>query len=206
MTTTHNIDELNISFVGVGGTGVLTAAHLLAEAALLENLNVVIGEIHGMAQRGGSVFCEVRIGENVHGPIIPIGKLDILVGIEPLETLRYSYKLHKKSYVLINTYTIPPPSVSIGKEHYPSLEEIENTLRRFTPLIYKINAAEIAKKTGSLVTMNIVMIGAIAGLRILPIEVNSFIKAIKTYFPEKYHEQNIKAFKLGYENMSENIT
>ena len=84
MTATHNIDELNISFVGVGGTGVLTAAHLLAEAALLENLNVVIGEIHGMAQRGGSVFCEVRIGENVHGPIIPIGKLDILVGIDSL--------------------------------------------------------------------------------------------------------------------------
>ncbi len=194
-----NNDEINVLFAGVGGTGVLTAAQILAEAALNDGKNVVVGEIHGMAQRGGSVLCEVRIGSKVFGPIIPTGKLDIIVGIEPLEVLRHAFKLHRDSYVLINLYTIPPPLVTMGKGKYPEMEEIENQIRRFTNNIIKIDAAKIAEEVKLLAAMNIVMIGALFGLEILPITKEAVIKAIRDRFPEKYQKPNIEAFQRGYE-------
>lgn len=194
-----NNDEINVLFAGVGGTGVLTAAQILAEAALNDGKNVVVGEIHGMAQRGGSVLCEVRIGSKVFGPIIPTGKLDIIVGIEPLEVLRHAFKLHRDSYVLINLYTIPPPLVTMGKGKYPEIEEIENQIRRFTSNIVKIDAAKIAEEVKLLAAMNIVMMGALFGLEILPITKEAVIKAIRDRFPEKYQKPNIEAFQRGYE-------
>ncbi|MGQ4833266.1 MAG: indolepyruvate oxidoreductase subunit beta [Candidatus Asgardarchaeia archaeon] len=195
-------DEMNILFAGVGGTGVLTAAQILAEAALIDGKNVVVGEIHGMAQRGGSVLCEVRIGSKVFGPIIPTGRLDVIVGIEPLEVLRHAFKLHNESYVLINLYTIPPPLVTMGKGKYPEIQEIESRIERFTKNIFKIDAAKIAMKVNLPAAMNIVMVGALFGLGILNIDKNAVIEAIKERFPEKYQKPNIEAFHEGYKYIS----
>ena len=83
-----NTSNTNILIAGVGGQGVLTLAEIIAKAALADNLNVRVGEIHGMAQRGGHVVCTVRIGDNVFGPIIDSGTADLVIGFEPLETLR----------------------------------------------------------------------------------------------------------------------
>ncbi|MCK4568363.1 MAG: 2-oxoacid:acceptor oxidoreductase family protein, partial [Candidatus Thorarchaeota archaeon] len=101
--SSNTSNTVNIAITGVGGQGVLTLAELLAKAALSEGLNVRVGEIHGMAQRGGHVVCTVRIGDDAKGPIIDAGAADLLVGFEPVETLREIHLVKKGGYVLMSS-------------------------------------------------------------------------------------------------------
>jgi len=194
------MSETNIIIAGVGGTGILTLSQIIANAAIKEGKNVVIGEIHGMSQRGGSVVSDVRIGDTAFGAIIPTGKGDILLGIEPIEAARNVYRIRKDAPVVLNTYEILPPIVSFGKQKYPDFNEIIKLISEFSKNIITINALELAEKAGSSAVMNIVILGAAMKRNIIPISYESVIETIKEYFPEKYRDMNIKAFKLGFES------
>jgi indolepyruvate ferredoxin oxidoreductase beta subunit len=190
------MNEFNIMFTGVGGTGVLTAARILAAATLTEGQNVRMGEIHGMAQRGGAVNCTIRIGENVHGPIIPTGKADLLLSVEPVEALRNVNRIMPSGTIIVGEYRITPTGVLLGRSEYPSDEEILQELAKFGKVI-TFDAATLAQESGGILTMNTVLIGAAIGLNLLPIKEESVISAIKEILPNRYHAMNMEALKKG---------
>jgi indolepyruvate ferredoxin oxidoreductase beta subunit len=191
----------NILMVGVGGTGVLTAARILATAAMLKGHNVRMGEIHGMAQRGGAVVCTVRIGKGVRGPIIPTGTADLLLSIEPVEALRHVNKMSSDGKIVVGMYHITPTAVLLGRSQYPSDEEILKNLRGFGDVV-TVDAVGIAEKAGNILTMNTVLIGAAKGLERIPVPKNTIISALKEVLPSRYHKVNIEAFELGMKAVS----
>ena len=197
--------EFNIMFTGVGGTGVLTAARILASAALTEGQNVRMGEIHGMAQRGGAVNCTIRIGENVHGPIIPTGKADLLLSVEPVEALRNVNRIAPSGTIIVGEYRITPTGVLLGRSEYPNDEAILQDLVKFAKVI-TFDAATLAQEAGGILTMNTVLIGAVIGLNLLPIKEKTIITAIKEILPNRYHTMNIEAFKKGKTAQKKTIT
>lgn len=193
----NNSNTINIAITGVGGQGVLTLAEILAKAALAASLNVRVGEIHGMAQRGGHVVCTVRVGDEAYGPIIDSGTADLLVGFEPIETLREVQAVAEDGCVLMNSHIQYPVAVSMGKAEYLPHEEIINTIKQFTTQILEIDAMNLAKQAGSSMSMNMVMLGAILGTGIVPIERDTAIEVVRTAFPEKYEKINVQAVNLG---------
>jgi len=193
------IKESNILITGVGGQGVILMSELLGRAAVADNLRVRGSEILGMAVRGGSVTSSIRIGEDVHGPLIPTGKCHVLVGMEPSEALRNIAYLSKSSLVLVNKAITIPFTVSIGESSYPSLEEIMGQLSKASSRIVQLDAVKIAQEAGSRLATNVVMLGALFGTEQLPIKIATIKETITERFPAKLAPVNIKAFDLGYE-------
>ncbi len=189
--------KINILIVGVGGQGAITTAAVIARAAMMENLNVLTAETHGMAQRGGSVEVHVRLGD-VKSPLIPIGSADYVIALEPSEALRYSAYLNENTFVILNDRAIIPHAVSLGIAEYPKLDDIVIALRSITDKVMVVNASEIAEKVGSIRTTNVVVIGMLAKLG-LPLSYESIEKAIEDVVPEKFVEMNKKALKAGYD-------
>lgn len=193
----NNGNTISLAISGVGGQGVLTLAKVLAKGALNDGFNVRVGEIHGMAQRGGHVVCTVRIGNDILAPIIDPGTADILVGFEPLETLREIALVKKNGLVLMNSHVQHPVAVSMGKAEYPSHEEVHKAIHEFTNRIIKFDAFELAQSAGSIRALNMVMLGAIIGTGETPISKESAFHAIRTSFPERYEKSNIRAAESG---------
>jgi len=198
-------NTVNIAISGVGGQGVLTLAELLAKAALNEGLNVRVGEIHGMAQRGGHVVCTVRIGDDAKGPIIDAGAADLLVGFEPVETLREIHLIKKGGYVLMSSTVQYPVAVSMGKAEYPDHKKILASIKKFTDKIIEINAQEIAIEAGSSRALNMVMFGGIIGTNLVPISKDSAMKVISEAFPKKFEKTNTTAAEIGLERVRSSI-
>ncbi|KYC45995.1 MAG: Indolepyruvate oxidoreductase subunit IorB [Candidatus Methanofastidiosum methylothiophilum] len=186
--------EFNILICGVGGQGTILASYVLGNAALKEGHKVRLGEIHGMAQRGGSVVSHVRMGDEVYGPVIPQGKADILIAFEPLEALRNISYLRKGGKTILNTEKINPISVSLGECEYPPIDEILFILSE-KGKVYHFNATEIAKGLGNQVVMNMVLIGALSLLEI-PIKNETLLETIKDTLSKKA-DINLKAFEAG---------
>jgi len=193
------VKEFNILITGVGGQGVILMSELLGKAAVADGLKVRGSEILGMAVRGGSVTSAIRIGDDVYGPLIPTGKCNALVGMEPSEALRNIAYLSKSSLVLLNTAVTVPFTVSIGESSYPSLEEMLRQLGKASDRIIQLDAAKTAEKAGSRLATNIVMLGALFGTGQLPIKMATIKETIQERFPAKVAPVNIKAFDLGYE-------
>jgi len=198
-SNTNNTKVLNIAISGVGGQGVLTLAEILAKAALSDSHNVRVGEIHGMAQRGGHVVCTVRIGDGARGPIIDEGMADLIVGFEPIETLREMQLIRSDGTVIMNTHVQYPVAVSMGKAEYPESEDITSAIKKFTSHLVELDAMDLATKAGSSRSMNIVMFGAIIGSGLVPIKKDTAINTVAEAFPGKYAESNARAFELGHE-------
>jgi indolepyruvate ferredoxin oxidoreductase beta subunit len=190
--------EFNIVLAGVGGQGTLLAAEALGVAAVKDELNVRVSEIHGMAQRGGSVVSMVRIGENVLASTVLEGQADILLGFEPLETLRSLKYVSEKTFVLMNTERIAPTELAAKNQKYPNIEEIVQKIRSFTHRIELVDAPKLAKKAGSSLTQNVVLLGALAGTKLLPVKTVSLKLAVEELVPQKHLDMNMKAFELGY--------
>jgi indolepyruvate ferredoxin oxidoreductase beta subunit len=192
------VKEFNILINGVGGQGVILMSELLGRAAVADNLRVRGSEILGMAVRGGSVTSSIRLGEDVYGPLIPTGKCQVMVSMEPSEALRNISYLSKSSLVLLNTAVTIPFTVSIGESSYPSLEAIMEKLAKASGRIVQMDASKLAQEAGNLLTTNIVMLGALfsAGL---PIKIATIKETIQAHFPAKVAPVNLKAFDLGYE-------
>jgi indolepyruvate ferredoxin oxidoreductase beta subunit len=193
------VKEFNILITGVGGQGVILMSELLGQAAVADNLRVRGSEILGMAVRGGSVTSAIRLGEEVYGPLIPAGKCNALVGMEPSEALRNITYLSKSSLVIINTAVTVPFTVSVGESKYPSLDQILEKLNKASDRITQLNASQLAQEAGNLLTTNIVMLGALFGTGQLPMKIATIKETIEARFPAKVAPVNIKAFDLGYE-------
>ncbi|MCJ7817734.1 MAG: indolepyruvate oxidoreductase subunit beta [Candidatus Thorarchaeota archaeon] len=198
-------NTVNIAIAGVGGQGVLTLAEILAKAALAEGLNVRVGEIHGMAQRGGHVVCTVRIGDDACGPVIDAGTADLLVGFEPIETLREIHLVKKGGCVLMSSHILYPVAVSMGKSEYPDHKDIITSIQKFTDKIIEIDAHKISIEAGSPRSLNMVMFGAIIGTDIAPISMDSALQAISEAFPKKFEKINTTAAEIGFEQVKKQL-
>ena len=200
------IKEFNVLITGVGGQGVILMSELLGNSAVKDGLNVRGSEVLGMAVRGGSVSSTIRIGSEVHGPLTPTGKSDILVGMEPAEALRNVSYLSKSSLVILNTEIVVPFTVSLGISKYPSLREIVEKLDSVSRKVITLNAAQIAKQAGSALAANIVMLGALFGTGRLPIKIETIKEAIQARFPAKLVPINMRVFDLGYQTCSQALS
>lgn len=190
------MNEYNMLIVGVGGQGVLKLAQMICEVALLENKNVVMSEIHGMAQRGGSVFSEVRIGD-VLSPIFEDGECDFLISLEPSETLRYINKIKENSYIMINDSEIIPFTVSLGISNYPKKEMIYDSLNKITKNLFILKGSEILEKNGIPFALNSFMFGAFSSLNPTKFQLENFYIVLENNFKGKLFELNKFAFDLG---------
>lgn len=192
----------NILIAGVGGQGNLLASRVIAECAIRKKLSVKTSETIGMAQREGAVVSHVRIGENVYSPLIGDGKGDILIGMELAEAARNLNKLNKEAKVMVNDYTIVPAMVSIGKGKYLVSELKEFIKSNFSDGFF-IPASQIAIELGNVRATNVVMLGALAKLNILPFSKEDFTQVLQELLPPKLHQMNLKAFEAGL-NISPN--
>jgi indolepyruvate ferredoxin oxidoreductase beta subunit len=157
----------NILFSGVGGQGILLASEVTAYALLSAGYDAKKSEVHGMAQRGGSVTAQLRYGDKVYSPLIEPGKADILISFEMMEAARYLPYLHKESKVIVNTQQIKPPSVAMGQIPYPA--DVLDAISSQGIQVVAVNAFDIAQDAGEVKAANIVMVGAMSAF--LPMEV-----------------------------------
>ena len=192
-------DPLNIIMAGVGGQGNVMASRVLANMLSLKGYRVTIGETFGMSQRGGSVMSHLRVSETSSwSPQIPKGRADILIALEPIEAVRVMRAYGNSGVkVLVNTRAIHPVGVIAGDSEYPPLEKIEGALRELTPNVWMLDATEEATKLGNPILSNIIMIGAVSGLNLLPVGMAEFKSVIRDFFPQKLLEVNRRAFEIG---------
>lgn len=187
------IDQFNMIIVGVGGQGLITLLQILGEAALIEGYEVKTSELHGLAQRGGSVEVHFRFGKKIYSPLVSQGKADLILGLEMQETPKASLFVNKNTNFLINKYMVPIPLQKKFSER-----EIINILKKFSKKIVLVPAAEICQKElGTNVTAGVFLISYAAFRNLIPLKSNSVLKAIKKVIPEKYLELNKKTFNLA---------
>jgi len=183
----------NVIFAGVGGQGVILASKILMEAAMAAGYDVKESEVHGMAQRGGSVDCHVRYGEKVYSPLIEKGTADFVVCLELLETMRKLEYLKSGGMIIVNREKIDPAPVAAGLEKYPP--DIEDWLKANVKKHLMLDTKEALKEAGSAKALNIVMLGALSNY--LEFTDEQWASAIRSLVKEKFVEMNLKAFALG---------
>lgn len=187
--------NISVMIVGVGGQGTLLTSRVLGAAAVKAGYDVKMSEVHGMAQRGGSVITYVRIGKSVDSPIIEKGEADILLCFEKLEALRWIDYAKKDGAIIINDQRIDPMPVIIGKAKYP--DDIIDKIHAVFTNVCVINALEAAKVLGNIKALNIVMLGVMA--KSTGIKKDIWHEAIRETVKEKFVDLNIKAFDEGYQ-------
>lgn len=183
----------NILIVGVGGQGTLLASKVIGTAALNFGLDVKQSEVHGMAQRGGSVVTFVRFGEKVYSPLVEAGQADVILAFEKLEALRWSHYLKKGGTIIVNTQEIAPLPVIIGAESYP--EQIFETLRERAIKVVAADALAIAKAAGEIRAVNVVLMGVLA--KYLSFSKEEWATALRAVVPAKVIDVNLAAFEAG---------
>ena len=193
-----------IVFAGTGGQGVVTAARILTDFFSARGNQVVSGQLHGMAQRGGSVQASVMIDSGI-SPVIPAGGADCVVGFEPVETVRALPYMSERTTVFMNTTPVVPyvlsQQVVRGKEDakYPAQESLTERVLAVTPKLMTFDATELARSSGMVKTLNVVMIGCLFGSGILPATADEFFDTVMKAVPPKLAEANERAFKTGVE-------
>ncbi|MDD1731491.1 MAG: indolepyruvate ferredoxin oxidoreductase, beta subunit [Methanosaeta sp. NSM2] len=183
----------SIVLVGVGGQGILLASEILAQAAMLEGYEVKTNEVHGMAQRGGSVVAQVRYGPVVYSPLVAKGSAQVLGALEQIEALRFADFLRPDGLAVVNAQAIVPVSVSSGAARYPA--DVESRLQAAFPRLAYIQAAEAAAALGNVQATNIVVLGAVS--KGLDLPEKAWLEAIAASVKEKFLELNKKAFEKG---------
>ena len=183
----------NIMIVGVGGQGTLLSSRILGKLAINAGYDVKLSEVHGMAQRGGSVVTFVRYGDKVNEPIVEEGQADVLIAFERLEALRYLHFLKKDGVVIVNDWRIDPITVVTGVAAYP--EDVIETLKEKRRAIV-VEATAESKKLGAPKAFNIIVLGAAA--RHMGFEKEDWLRVIETTVPPKTIEVNKQAFEIGY--------
>lgn len=191
--------KYNIQLVGVGGQGVLLASTVLGNAAVAEGLEVAMSEVHGMAQRGGSVLCSVRMGREIFSPLIPLGSADLLLGFEPVETCRALNTVNRDSRIVTNITPVVPISVSAGKETYPPINEMLDAIRSVNGNLIALDATALAVQAGRAITANSVLIGAISAVKGFPLSRERMLDSLLAIVPPKARDINVRAFELGFE-------
>ena len=193
--------KYSIQIVGVGGQGVLLASMVLGNAAMAAGYDVAMSEVHGMAQRGGSVLCTLRFGEGIISPLEAAGGADLLLGFEPAETCRNIGLCNKDTKVVMNLDPVFPSMVAAGFETYPEVQSLVDAAMKLNSNILTIEATNLALEAGKAVAANAVMIGAVAAVEGFPLSKELLLEKLKENVPPKFLELNLKAFDLGYEYM-----
>ena len=190
--------KYTIQIVGVGGQGVLLASMVLGNAAMKSGYKVAMSEVHGMAQRGGSVLCTLRFGDDVISPLEAEGDADMIMGFEPVETCRYLSLGNKDTVVIMNLDPVYPSMVAAGMESYPEIDELIASARSQNQNVRTLEATSLAIEAGKAVAANAVMIGAVAGVKGFPLDMNVLRETLAANVPQKFLELNLKAFDLGF--------
>ncbi|MDD4172438.1 MAG: indolepyruvate oxidoreductase subunit beta [Syntrophomonas sp.] len=183
----------NVLIVGVGGQGTLLTSRIIAQVAVQMGYDVKVSEIHGMAQRGGSVVSQVRYGNRVYSPIITKGEADIILAFEKIEAARWLDYLKPDGMVIINNERVNPLPVMSGKAKYP--DDIHNKIAALLPKTSIVDATDIADRCGNTKAANVVLVGMLSQAIGLPAE--EVEKAIRAIVPAKALDINLKAFNEG---------
>lgn len=183
----------SILLSGVGGQGIILASDIMAEVFLESGFDVKKSEVHGMAQRGGSVTSHVRFGRKVYSPIIKQGEVDILFSFEELEGLRWLNYVKPDGVIVLNNHRINPPAVNLGQMEYP--RGIPGIIRKQFDRFYLLDGTRLALEVGNIRAANVVLLGAISNL--FEIEEALWIEVILRHLPPRLHEVNRKAFAMG---------
>jgi indolepyruvate ferredoxin oxidoreductase beta subunit len=189
------VKKIDFLLAGVGGQGTILGSRILASAGLELGYDVKTAEVHGMAQRGGSVESHVRWGEKVYSPLVEHGTADYIIGFEMVEAARWLIYLNRDSVALINRFRIPPPLVNLGKARYPSEQAIEELLQSGGAKVQWLNAADMAGDAGNPAMAGVVMLGALSNQVGDNREV--WLQVIKRLVPARFVEMNQKAFLAG---------
>lgn len=193
--------KYTVQIVGVGGQGVLLASMVLGNAAMNMGYRVAMSEVHGMAQRGGSVLSTLRFGDDVISPLEAVGSADMIMGFEPAETCRNIHLGNSDTVVLMNLDPVLPSMVAAGFEEYPDVGGLVESVRRVNGNVVTIDATKIAIEAGKAVAANAVMIGAVAAMRGFPIPKDVLLDALVSQVPEKFRDLNIRAFEMGFSSL-----
>ena len=183
----------NILLSGVGGQGIILASDIMAEVFLEAGFDVKKSEVHGMAQRGGSVTSHVRFGRKVYSPIIKQGDVDILFSFEQLESLRWLNYVKPDGVIVLNNHKINPPAVNLGQMEYP--KDVPEIIRKRFDRFYLVEGTKLAFEAGDIRAANVVLLGTIS--KLFDMEESLWIETVLGHLPAKVHEINRKAFAMG---------
>lgn len=186
---------MNILIVGVGGQGTLLTSRIIADVAVQMGYDVKVSEVHGMAQRGGSVVSQVRFGDKVYSPIIKKGDADIILAFEKVEAARWLDYLKKDGTVIINNERVDPLPVMTGKAKYP--EDIDQKIKQLVKKTVVVNASDIARSCGNVRAANVVMVGLLSAA--LGFSADQVEASIQKTVPAKAIDINLQAFHKGCE-------
>ena len=186
--------SMNIMIVGVGGQGTLLTSRIIGKTALNSGLDVKMSEVHGMAQRGGSVVTFVRFGDKVNQPVIEEGMADFLISFEKLEALRYAHFVKKDGVIIVNDQEIAPMPVVTGADVYP--ENIFEKLKE-TKNVCVIEGTRLANELGNNKVLNTIVLGLSA--KKIGFSKELWLETLKSVVPQKTVELNVKAFNIGYD-------
>ncbi len=192
---------INLIITGVGGQGNILISKLLGQAFMDQGYTITIGETYGATQRGGSVASHVRISKEKvpYSPVTPKGKADIILGLEPSESLRIlTHFGYKGTYVVKNKRPVHPLEVAIGDAEYPSFETISDCMTKLTRNAWYVDASEYALELGNALLTNIVMTGALIGTGLLPLSRDVMEAQLKANFKGDKQTVNLKAFDMGF--------
>lgn len=187
-------NHYNIYICGVGGQGIIKTSVIIGEAAMNQGLNVVMSEIHGMSQRGGSVSTELKIGD-YNSSIIQEHGADMLLSFEPIETVRGLDKVNDDTKIVFNTHPIVPAS---SDKPYPGVGNITDVLKENFKHVLPIDGTKLAIDAGNVLALNMVLLGAVTADDKFPLSKESVIAAMKNNLKPKFHELNLKAIESGY--------
>jgi len=195
------MSTVNVLIAGVGGQGVVSAARLLAQAVLDSGRKVIVGQTFGASQRGGSVHTSVRIGDEVHGPLIGLKMADFLLAFDPYESLRYLQFLAPTGIVIVNDQPDVPVRDQLAKT-FPPLEEAWQILKAKTKGLYRLSATRIARQIatrygGRVDITNTVILGAATAVEDFPVDVGMLKRTLERRFKSKALSMNLEALKAG---------
>lgn len=194
----------SIYISGVGGQGIIKTSVIIGEAAMLEGYDVVMSEIHGMSQRGGSVSTELKIG-NFKSSIVEESKADLILAFEPIEVLRGLNKANKDTTLIFNTFPIVPSTLTQTGETYPEIDDIVKNLKDNFDSVYPIEGNGLAIDAGSILSLNMVLLGACVANDDFPLSKETVETAMKNNLAPKFHEMNLKAIENGYNAIKDKL-
>jgi indolepyruvate ferredoxin oxidoreductase beta subunit len=183
--------------VAVGGQGNLMASKVLGEAALSAGVPVRMSEIHGMAQRGGVVESAILFGD-AKSTIISDGEADLLLSFEPSEALRAMNRCNSNTVVITSLSPLPPFTAAIGRGIYPDIETVQSLIRQKTERLIAFDANTLSVSAGNIMSVNMVLLGALIQTKVLPLSEKDVKTAISTKTKKAFTDINLKAFELGY--------
>ena len=192
-------DPWNVIITGVGGQGNVLASQILGQILIQQGYSITIGETYGASQRGGSVMSHIRVSRTAQfSPLIPEGKCDLVLGLEPVEALRILAQYGNPGVMmLINTRPIYPIDVIAGNAAYPEISVVLKKIQRLSRRVWTLNATEIGLELGDPIFSNIVMLGALSATDLLPVHREGFQSVIQEILPSHKLQLNIEAFERG---------